>query len=947
MSLESLIKMQSSGARSIEEANTPRPGGVAQGSVLVTLDVTKELCTPAVYWAMGNVVRRGDNLKILGIITHVSNPMGFKTRVDKNSWIGSNGVMLQHEVETKRDALESIPHVKEWCEKAGVKLDVDVKAGYQIKIIVVEEAKAIGAYHVVLDKNMKSDRKYFVENLTCFVSRARNSGGIDTIRSFSVSKQLPPLVPTPPNTLRNGNQPLVTTGSTASMASLASTHSHHSHGSVSSSSYGESSDGFLTQDSDLFSLAPTTGESLERIHEAQENPTHRASIPFRSNANPDLMKMQKMQYHADQRAPRLSPVEFGTGSNLNNHLTKPTLRKWLAEEESTAEVTAAPFEDSIPYGERNGNGNKIQNGMSSNEQTRRAPTTFLEKSVNAVPSSAQVSHPLQRPPGRAVAQANPPLINFSRMPSPPHSKLTQNLNKTVWVWTRSKDVMRSAVEVGWTSFIFTPDTKYMAPQWTSIEWIKPLFLDGGRFLNQEGKQVALLGQVYSGEQLDYLPAMMGNAETVVINDLDWQLIPPEDVVAAFQGRRTQLFATANTAADAQVYLEALEVGFDGVVLHTENTAEIAALRDYLLEKKLKKDRALEWVNAYQRAEQSGKGVAEETVEELPVEVAELPGLTPEHSLERTDSHITNQDSTLLRSDSKGVNRDSTLLRSDSQGVIQDSNSLRSDSNGVNQDSSPLRSDSKGVNPDSSQLRTDSNCVNQESSSIGSDSNSVGWDTMSLRSDCNPLNRVGSSPRLLESPRAVNVAANQAPNSSTPQTSTGLKMVKATVKSVVSVGEGDRVSVDLCNLLNPGEAVLVGSFTRGMFLVHSEVQANNTSRKSFRVNAGPVHAYTGMVRGHMAYLSELESGGQVLAVDAHGHSRTVLVGRVSIETKPLVLVVAEAGGQCFNVMLEDADSVRLVIPAEDQRPGHESIAVTQLKPGDAVCLRMENDDALEF
>lgn len=35
--------------------------------------------------------------------------------------------------------------------------------------------------------------------------------------------------------------------------------------------------------------------------------------------------------------------------------------------------------------------------------------------------------------------------------------------------------------------------------------------------------MALLGQVYSGEQLDYLPAMMGGAETVVINDLDWQV----------------------------------------------------------------------------------------------------------------------------------------------------------------------------------------------------------------------------------------------------------------------------------------------------------------------------------------------------------------------------------------------------------------------------------------
>jgi len=33
-----------------------------------------------------------------------------------------------------------------------VKLEVDVKAGYQVKTIIVDEAKAIGAYHVVLDK---------------------------------------------------------------------------------------------------------------------------------------------------------------------------------------------------------------------------------------------------------------------------------------------------------------------------------------------------------------------------------------------------------------------------------------------------------------------------------------------------------------------------------------------------------------------------------------------------------------------------------------------------------------------------------------------------------------------------------------------------------------------------------------------------------------------------
>lgn len=53
---------------------------------------------------------------------------------------------------------------------------------------------------------------------------------------------------------------------------------------------------------------------------------------------------------------------------------------------------------------------------------------------------------------------------------------------------------------------------------------------------------------------------------------------------------------------------------------------------------------------------------------------------------------------------------------------------------------------------------------------------------------------------------------------------------------------------------------------------------------------------------------------MLAVDAHGHFRTVLVGRVSIESKPLVLVVVDVAGESFSVMLQESDSVRLVIPA---------------------------------
>ena len=73
MAMENLIGMQSTGLRSIGEPTAPRPTGVVQGSVLVVLDVNKAVAPGALYWTLANIVRKGDNLKILGIITHIVN----------------------------------------------------------------------------------------------------------------------------------------------------------------------------------------------------------------------------------------------------------------------------------------------------------------------------------------------------------------------------------------------------------------------------------------------------------------------------------------------------------------------------------------------------------------------------------------------------------------------------------------------------------------------------------------------------------------------------------------------------------------------------------------------------------------------------------------------------------------------------------------------------------
>jgi 3-dehydroquinate synthase class II len=48
----------------------------------------------------------------------------------------------------------------------------------------------------------------------------------------------------------------------------------------------------------------------------------------------------------------------------------------------------------------------------------------------------------------------------------------------------------------------------------------------------------------------------------------------ENLVAAFQGKAAAIFGVCSTAQDAQILLEALEIGADGVVLRSNDFAEV-------------------------------------------------------------------------------------------------------------------------------------------------------------------------------------------------------------------------------------------------------------------------------------------------------------------------------------------------------------------------------------
>ena len=49
----------------------------------------------------------------------------------------------------------------------------------------------------------------------------------------------------------------------------------------------------------------------------------------------------------------------------------------------------------------------------------------------------------------------------------------------------------------------------------------------------------------------------------------------ENLVASFQGKAATLFGVANTSQDARTLLEALEIGTDGVVLRSNEPAEVS------------------------------------------------------------------------------------------------------------------------------------------------------------------------------------------------------------------------------------------------------------------------------------------------------------------------------------------------------------------------------------
>jgi 3-dehydroquinate synthase II len=139
----------------------------------------------------------------------------------------------------------------------------------------------------------------------------------------------------------------------------------------------------------------------------------------------------------------------------------------------------------------------------------------------------------------------------------------------------------------------------------------------------------------------------------------------------------------------------------------------------------------------------------------------------------------------------------------------------------------------------------------------------------------------------------------------------LQWEKVPVRAIAPAGTGDRVIVDTTALLQPEEGILVGSAAAFLFHVSSEAVGSRYTRpRPFRVNAGAAHLYTLLANGETRYLSELAPGDAILVCTPAGPTRSVRVGRIKIERRPLVLIEADVRGRRFTVFLQEAETVRM-------------------------------------
>lgn len=143
--------------------------------------------------------------------------------------------------------------------------------------------------------------------------------------------------------------------------------------------------------------------------------------------------------------------------------------------------------------------------------------------------------------------------------------------KIVWISTRKKEVLTTGMELGFGTLLVDADSAELAEEWSRLARFEVVVADkDGELLDASSRPIGRVCRLTNATDLAVEAEAVAPGFVVMNNCVthDWQIIPAENLVAAFQGGAATLLAVARDAAGGRVMLEALEVGTDGVVLQT-------------------------------------------------------------------------------------------------------------------------------------------------------------------------------------------------------------------------------------------------------------------------------------------------------------------------------------------------------------------------------------------
>ncbi|KAL3533404.1 hypothetical protein ACH5RR_006925 [Cinchona calisaya] len=161
--------------------------------ILVIQDASVEICTTAVKSTLQNIsLNSGDKIKLLRIIQPfkaTSSCTGCLSLARNKSKLHSSATHRRKqedmikEIQEQKESLNSarFSEVLGLAEQKQVELELAVDVGL-LKEVAVDAAKNFEATIVILDRQLKKDQKYFMDNLTCGILRMKLDNSIKFIR---------------------------------------------------------------------------------------------------------------------------------------------------------------------------------------------------------------------------------------------------------------------------------------------------------------------------------------------------------------------------------------------------------------------------------------------------------------------------------------------------------------------------------------------------------------------------------------------------------------------------------------------------------------------------------------------------------------------------------------------------------------------------------------------